>query len=217
MTAPVLLLHGHGRTGASMALFALALRARGHPVFAPSYGFRRSLPEILDSLGPRVSAFASRHPAPLGMLTHSLGGLVARALIAAAGPGARRIGRVVMLAPPNQGSELADLLDRLGLAAPLLGPVAPHLGTRCPPALGRLLGGPADYPLGIIAGSRAVGPVPPGLVFDGPNDGKVTVAATHLAGEADHLVLPVSHPQMLVDGRVRAQALHFLAHGRFRR
>jgi hypothetical protein len=112
---------------------------------------------------------------------------------------------------------LADLLDRLGLAAPLLGPVSPHLCTRRAPALEALLGDPADYGPGIIAGSRAGGPVPPGLVFTGPNDGKVTVAATHLAGEADHLVLPVTHPQMLVDGRVRAQTLHFLAHGRFRR
>jgi hypothetical protein len=154
MTSPVLLLHGHGRTAASMALFALALRLRGHAVLAPSYGFRRSL---------------------------------------------------------------ADLLDRLGLAAPLLGPVSPHLCTRRAPALEALLGDPADYGPGIIAGSRAGGPVPPGLVFTGPNDGKVTVAATHLAGEADYLVFPVTHPQMLVDGRVRAQTLHFLAHGRFRR
>lgn len=214
MSGPVLLLHGHGRTGASMALLALALKARGHPVLAPSYGFRRSLLGIVDGLAPRVSAFAARHEGPLHLLTHSLGGLVARALIARHRPAT--LGRVVMLAPPNHGSELADLLDRLGLAAPLLGPVAPHLCTRRPPALERLLGGPADYPLGIVAGNRARGPLPSALVFDGANDGKVTVAATHLAGEADHLVLPVSHPAMLLDGRVRAEALHFLGHGRFR-
>lgn len=215
MTSPVLLLHGHGRTGASMALLALSLRLRGHPVFAPSYGFRRSLAGIADRLAPRVAAFANANAAPLHIVTHSLGGLVARALLARHRPA--RLGRVVMLAPPNAGSELADLLDRLGLAAPLIGPVAPHLCTRRAPALDSMLGGPADYPLGIIAGSRARGPVPPGLVFAGPNDGKVAVAATHLAGEADHLVLPVSHPGMLVDGRVRAQMLHFLAHGRFHR
>lgn len=215
MSGPVLLLHGHGRTGASMALLALALRARGHPVLAPSYGFRRSLPEILGGLAPRVAAFAARHSGPLHLLTHSLGGLVARALLTHERPAS--LGRVVMLAPPNRGSELADLLDRLGLAAPLLGPVAPHLCTHRAPALERLLGGPADYALGIIAGSRALGPVPPGLLFDGPNDGKVSVAATHLDGEVDHIVLPVSHPQMCIDSRVRAQALHFLAHGRFRR
>jgi len=208
----VLLLHGHGRTGLSMSLMAARLEAQGWQTLAPSYGFRIDVPAILARLAAPVAAFAAQHE-HLDIVTHSMGGLVARALIAAGRPS--NLGRVVMCAPPNRGSELADLLVRLNLAHTLLGPAHAHLVTRRAPADEALLG-TVDYELGIIAGNRSLSPVPQ-RILPPPHDGKVSVEATHLAGMADHIVLPVPHSLMSVHPLTGAQVLHFLAQGRFRR
>lgn len=212
--ASVVLLHGLGRTGLSMQLPALALRRAGYRTLTPYYGLRRSMPEIVDHLAPRIARFAAGHDGPLHFVTHSLGGLVARALITADRPAT--LGRVVMLAPPNAGSALADLVTALGLENAILGKVGGHLRTRRSADTERLLG-PVDYDLGIIAGNRSYDPGIAARVLDGPHDGKVTVAATRIDGMRDHIVLPVQHTFMLNDARVIAQMLAYLATGAFTR
>jgi len=207
----VLLLHGHGRFGASMMPLAWAARRKGHKTFAPSYPYRRPLREIAAWLAPRVAAFEAGLEGPLHIVTHSLGGLVARALIASHRP--QQLGRVVMLAPPNGGSELADLLFRLKLAHLILGKSSAHLRTGRTVADEALLG-EVDYPLGIVAGDRALLPLPFPLLPQ-PHDGKVSQAATRVAGLADHLTLPVTHTLMVYDRRVISAAMTFIEAGRF--
>jgi triacylglycerol esterase/lipase EstA (alpha/beta hydrolase family) len=209
----VLLLHGHGRLGASMAVLARAARREGYATSSPNYPYRRSLGEIVDWLAPRVAAFERDCAGPLHIITHSLGGLVARALLTVHPP--QRLGRVVMLAPPNAGSELADLLIRLRLARLVLGAAHAHLRTERAAAEETALG-TVNYPLGIIAGDRALLPLSLGLL-PSPHDGKVSVAATRVAGLTDHLTLPVTHTLMVYDRRVTAAALDFLRDGAFRR
>jgi pimeloyl-ACP methyl ester carboxylesterase len=207
-----LLLHGYGRSGLSMGLLASRLQAGGWATFAPSYGFHTALPTILGRLAGPVAEFAARHDS-LDIVTHSMGGLVARALVTAHRP--PNLGRVVMCAPPNRGSELADLLVSLNLANTILGPAHAHLVTRRTVENEALLG-TVDYDLGIIAGNRSLTPVPARLLPP-PHDGKVSVQATHLAGMADHIVVPVPHSLMTAHPASTSQALHFLSEGRFRR
>ena len=211
MQGGVLLLHGHGRFGASMALLARGARRADYATLAPSYPYRRSLEEIVAWLAPRVATFEAEFAGPLHIVTHSLGGLVARALIAARRP--QKLGRVVMLAPPNGGSELADLLIRLRLDRVALGGAGAHLRTERAEADEAALG-VVDYPLGIIAGDRALLPLSLGLL-PRPHDGKVSIAATHVAGLADHVTLPVTHTLMVYDRRVIRAALGFLRDGAF--
>lgn len=211
----VLLLHGLGRTAGSMRTLAAAARRAGYSVCSPAYpARRRSLPAITAYLAPKVAAFAAECDGPLHIVTHSLGGLVARSLILAHRPA--RLGRVVMLAPPNAGSEIADLLYRVRLNRLFLGPVGAHVRTMRLAEDEALLG-PVDFELGIIAGSRPLDPVFPRLIVPRPNDGKVAVAATHVEGMADHIVLPVSHTLMVYDRRVVVQAMAFLGTGSFQR
>lgn len=195
-----------------MGFLAASLRAEGYRSFAPSYGFRRSLPRILEILGPQVAAFARASPGPLHIVTHSLGGLVARALIHAQRP--ENLGRVVMLAPPNCGSELADLMTDLKLSGAVLGPISSQLCTnrlqRDEALLGRV-----DYPLGIVAGSRSLTPMA-SRFLPLPNDGMVSVASTRLPGMADHIVLPVPHTLMPVHPQSIGQVEAFLQGGAFR-
>lgn len=209
----VLLLHGLGRRHASMGRLAAAARREGHATCAPGYpGRKLPVGQLVDFLTPTFAAFAESCDGVIHIVTHSLGGLLARGLIEAQRPD--RLGRVVMLAPPHEGSEVADLLYRLKLNRMVMGPVGAALRT------GRADGPqrpPAAFELGVIAGDRPLDPVFPRLIFRRANDGKVAVAATRLPGMADHIVLPVSHPLMMYDRRVIAQTMAFLAQGRFRR
>jgi len=206
----VLLLHGHGRFGASMALLARAALRRGYATLSPSYPYRRSLPAIAQWLAPRIASFEESFSGPLHIVAHSLGGLVARALIAAHPP--QRLDRVVMLAPPNQGSELADLIFRLRLRW-MLGASGAYLRTARSEAEQAVLG-TIDYPVGVIAGDRSLMPVPAAMLGR-PNDGKVRIAATHADGIADHVTLPVTHTLMVYDRRVIDATYTFLEDGAF--
>jgi hypothetical protein len=210
----VVLLHGLGRTGLSMRALTSACRNAGYATFAPTYGFRTAVPAIVADLQPRIRAFAETIHGPLHFITHSLGGLVVRALINADRP--ERLGRVVMLAPPHAGSELVDTLERLGLDRVVLGPASRYLRTTRPDTAEARLGA-VDFDLGIIAGDRPLDPILPRLLIPGANDGKVSVAATRIAGMRDHIVLPVQHTMMVADRRVIAQTLAYLATGAFSR
>lgn len=210
----VVLVHGLGRTGISMRVIAAALRKAGYPTLSPWYGLRRSMPEIVEYLHPRITAFADAHPGPLHIVTHSLGGLVSRAFIKAHRPA--QLGRVVMLAPPNAGSELADFVFSLGLDKLILGPVGPHLRTgRADEHEGEL--GQVDFDLGVIAGDLPLDPIIAPLLLPGANDGKVAVEATKIDGMRDHIVLPVQHTFMVQDSRVIEQVKAYLATGAFSR
>lgn len=210
----VVLLHGLGRTGLSMASIARTLRRAGYPTLSPYYGHGRTMAGIVAHLAPRIDRFATAHPGPLHIVTHSLGGLVARAFITATRP--TGLGRVVMLSPPNAGSELADFATAVGLGGLILGRVGAHLRTAQTTAVVAELG-PVDFDLGIIAGSRRLDPVLAARLLPTPNDGKVAVAATIVDGMRDHLVLPVQHSLMLYDRAVIDQVCAYLGTGRFRR
>ena len=214
VSGSVVLLHGLGRTGISMRTIAASLRKAGYPTLSPWYGLRRSMPEIIALLQPRIAAFAAVHPGPLHIVTHSLGGLVARAVITAHRPS--NLGRVVMLAPPHGGSELADFVTRIGLDAVILGRVGGFLRTARADSYEAELGS-VDFDCGIIAGDRAFDPIFAPLLLPAPNDGKVSVAATKITGMRDHFVLPVQHTLMVQDAAVIAQIKAYLATGAFAR
>ena len=196
-----------------MRALARAAREAGYATLAPNYGWRGlSLRAIVARIDPLIAEFEQKQDGPIHFVTHSLGGLVVRALLAARRP--ERLGRVVMLAPPNSGSELADLLYRLGLDKFILGPVGPHLRTGRRAEDEELLG-TVDFDCGIIAADQPIDPILPRLLLPRPNDGKVTVAATRVAGMRDHIVLPVSHTLMVYDRRVVAQVMAYLETGAF--
>ena len=190
-----------------------ALESARHPVLNLDYRSRHlPLDALAASIHPSVAGFAATIPGALHVVAHSMGGLLARAYLARHRPA--RLGRVVMLGTPNGGSEVADLLRDWPLYRIVFGPAGQQLVTRQTPDLRAALG-MVDYDLGILAGDRPLNPFAAALLFAGPNDGKVSVASTRLAGMADHCVIATSHTRLPSHPQAVAAALRFLRDGNF--
>lgn len=210
----VVLLHGLGRSYRSMARIEATLRAAGYATANIDYPSQRATIEELARVAVPEGLRRCRATGAgrIHFATHSMGGLLLRYYLAR--HAVEELGRVVMLGPPNQGSEVADALAGTVLYDRLNGPAGAQLVTGPDGIAARL--GPVDFPLGVIAGTgrTAVDEVMASR-FPGENDGKVAVARAGVEGMDDFLVLPVNHTFMVVDEVVIAQLLRFLRHGRF--
>ena len=203
----VVLLHGLARTRFSMRPAEEALQARGF--LTANIGYHsRSAPyeELAKTVWSAVAQYAGRFER-VHFVTHSMGGIVVRELLARGM--VERIGRVVMLAPPNHGSEAADGAGRFWLLRFVMGPALKQLGTG-PDGPARL--GPARAPTAVIAGCR------PGVLFSGrfsgPNDGKVSVASARLEGMEAFRVVNEGHTRIMKSSEVHRAIIRYLETGR---
>ena len=208
----VILLHGLTRTRRSMRPLQLALQGHGYSAINLGYDSRAGAIERIApaAIAPALAACAPG--ATVHFVTHSLGGILLRQFLSR--QPIDGLGRVVMLGPPNRGSEVVDRLGRWPGFRLLNGEAGLQLGTgsdSLPRRLGR-----ADFDVGVIAGTRSVNWLLSCLI-DGPDDGKVSVESSRLDGMNDHLEMAVTHPFMMRNRAVIAQVVHYLGHGRFRR
>jgi pimeloyl-ACP methyl ester carboxylesterase len=217
----VILLHGLGRTDLSMIRMENALEGRGYEVVNVGYsstqnvGYSSTQHSIeklaTEELGPALEACCSEPHGKIHFVTHSMGGIVLRYYLES--HEIDSLGRVVMLSPPNQGSEVADWVAENQILQRILGPWPQELGTGPESVPGQL--GPVDFELGIIAGNKTLNPLFSRMI-PGADDGKVSVEATKVEGMTDFLVVPRSHTYIMMSDDVIAQVIYFLEQGQFR-
>ncbi len=207
----VLLLHGLNRTGRSMKRTAQVLAGEGFTPVIVDYPSRKHTIEQLadDVLHKALGSIPRQTTARVHFVTHSLGGIIVRYYLKS--HEVHDLGRVVMLSPPNQGSEIVDVLKDSPLFKFTHGPAGLQLGTA-----DRFLRdlGPVGFELGVIAGERSVDPVSTSIIA-APNDGKVAVERTKVPGMKDFLVVPYIHTFIMRRKAVIDQVVHFLRHGAF--
>ena len=208
----VIVIHGLGRTPPSMAILGTRLESEGFRVVRFGYpSTSEPLDVLVDQLKAEVERCCGAETETVHFVTHSMGGVLLRAYLAQQ-PRPHR-GRVVMLSPPSQGSEIVDAFTESPLLRSFLGPAGSSLGTDAAGIASQFP--PIRFSLGIITGDRSLNPLGSWLI-PGPDDGKVGVARAKLDGAADFIVLPATHTFIMNRTDVAEEAAHFLRRGRFR-
>jgi len=208
----VILLHGLWRSEQSMSRLEKTLADAGYRVQNIEYESTEKPVEVLAEEAVPAGLAGCNDAETIHFVTHSMGGILVRQYLVE--HDIDRLGRVVMLGPPNQGSEVIDRYGDWPGFEWFSGPAGMQLGTG-EGSLPRSLG-PAHFDLGVIAGYQTINPIL-SQSLPGPDDGKVSVEATRVEGMDDHLEMPVTHVFMMRDTAVIAQVLYFLENGRFQR
>lgn len=208
----VVLLHGLVRSASSMEKMADAIKEAGYEPCNVAYPSTKYKIENLatDFVLPNIQACIGTDAGPVHFVTHSMGGIVVRYL--AKHYAVFKFGRVVMISPPNQGSEIVDALGELWLYEVINGPAGKQLGT-APDSLPNQLG-PAPFELGVITGDRSINFIL-SIFIDAKDDGKVSIERAKLEGMADYSIIHATHPFIMKNNEAIAQAIAFLRTGRF--
>lgn len=208
----VFLLHGLLRSSHSLNKLEKYLSNRGYRVINLDYpSTKQPIPDLAENILDAAVQQCNLAPQEkIHFVTNSMGGIVVRYYLKHFD--LPQLGRVVMISPPNGGSELADFFKKSPLFKKIRGPASLQLGTdeeSLPLELG-----PVDFELGIISGNRSFYLLNSAFI-PGPDDGIVSVEHTKVEGMADFLLLPYSHPFIMQKEAVFEQVVHFLKYGNF--
>lgn len=208
----VVLLHGLWRTENSMNKMEKAMAVAGYEVRNIEYDSTEKTLEKLAAETIPQAVEACGEVKPIHFVTHSMGGILLRQYLEHDEIGG--LGRVVMLGPPNQGSEVIDSYEGFPGFSFFAGPAGLQLGTG-EASVPRSLG-PVTFDVGVIAGTQSINPILSAILPEA-DDGKVSVESTRVEGMNDHLEMPVTHVFMMRDEEVFQQVVHYLEYGTFLR
>jgi pimeloyl-ACP methyl ester carboxylesterase len=208
----VVCVHGLWLSGFATGFWRSRFNQAGYAARAFSYPTVR---QSLKASARQLAEFAARLPQErIHFAGHSLGAVLIAAMLAERGwqIEGKQLGRIVLVGPPFQGTDVGRSIARLGMGRAVLGRAITEWLEGPRPVV------PREVDLGVIAGSRPIGigrVAAPGLAQ--PHDGTVRVAETRVEGAREHLTLPVSHTEMLMSARVAQHMLRFFEHGAFER
>lgn len=209
----VILLHGLGRTARSMTMIEHHLIQNGYAVVNIDYtSTQQPISAVAHgAVAAAVSRCRRKGYDRIHFVTHSLGAIVVRSYLQTHPLPAGS--RVVMLAPPNQGSELADWAQqKFPKMIQLAGPAVSQLATNGETLLARLK--PIAPEVGIIIGRDSWNPFF-SEILPGPDDGAVTIERAKLKEMTGFMVSPCNHTSILLDREVQHHIVCFLQNGRF--
>lgn len=206
----VVLLHGIARSSSHMEGLEKFLAAKGYTVYNLDYPSTTHTLEKLTAIVADDIRTKVRADKPVHFIGYSMGGIVTRAILNKYRPD--NLGRVVQLASPNNGSEVADFLQDNWIYEKVYGPAGKQLTTEGA-GIDDLLG-TVDYELGVVAGNFSIDPVSSSLI-PGDDDGKVSVKSTKVEGMKDHVLVYASHTFFPQNQEVQDRVLEFIRFGQF--
>jgi triacylglycerol lipase len=208
----VVLLHGLARTEKSLLKLERHLENKGFCVVNIGYPSRKKTIQELsvDVIPTAIEQCSTLAESKIHFVTHSMGGILVRYYLEH--NKVPNLGRVVMLSPPNSGSEVVDKLRDIRIFRWINGPAGEQLGTE-PGSLPKTLPAP-NCEVGIITGDKTINPIL-SLLIPGNDDGKVSVESAKLRGMKGFLVVHKSHPFIMNDEKVLEQVTAFIKNGVF--
>lgn len=209
----VILLHGLARSAGSMEKLENILQTKGYAVVNVDYPSRKKKIEELSELAVSkgMDECVRLNADGVHFVTHSLGGILVRQYFTKHAP--VKVKRVVMLGPPNQGSEVVDYMKEIPGFEWVNGPAGMQLGTDEGSIPNQL--GPVNFELGVIAGTRSINWIL-SMLLPGEDDGKVTLKNTHVSGMCEFIAIPTTHTLMMYSNKVIDQVVYYLDTGHFR-
>ncbi|MBN1473394.1 MAG: hypothetical protein JW914_02150 [Syntrophaceae bacterium] len=206
----VVLLHGLARTKDSMNNLETFLSKQGYQVLNIDYPSRKNQIHELAAIVRKEVISKTSNAEKVHFITHSMGGIILR-YIQKHEP-LPNLGRVVMLSPPNHGSEVVDKIGDFRLFQWINGPAGKQMGAKDHGICQKL--GKVNFELGVITGDRSINWIN-SLMIPGKDDGKVSIESAKIEGMADFLVVHTAHPFIMNDKTVMKQCVHFLQKGAF--
>ncbi len=194
----VVILHGLGRTSFSMQKLAKALANNGYRVININYPAKSDTIENLVTiyLTDELDKKYTDKNIKINFVTHSMGGILVRHYLA--NTEVKNLHRVVMLAPPNKGSEAADKWQTSSIVNFIMGPALKELTTDQNSFVNTL---PLpDYEVGIIAAKY---------------DEKISTERVMLDTVSDFLVVEREHTWIMNGDEVIGAVIKFLKEGKF--
>jgi triacylglycerol lipase len=208
-----ILLHGMGRSSWSMNKMAKSLRKKEYVVWNESYpSTEKSIAELSKVIDQAIMFCDEEQATDIYFVTHSLGGILVRYYFQDKNP--INVKGVVMLAPPNKGSEVADAYKDWKWYQWFTGPAGQELGTDAASVPNML--SPISVPVGVIAGTATSDPWFSGL-FSGPNDGKVSVYSAQIPEMVDFMTVDSGHTFIMKSKTVIENVLYFFDNRSFKK
>lgn len=196
----VVLLHGLGRTSLSMQKIGLELVKNNYRVININYPSKNnSIVNIAENnLKKELTDKYTDTDEKINFVTHSMGGIIVRYFLA--NNNLENINRIIMLAPPNQGSEMADKWSSYKIVTDTIGPALKEMATEDNSLVNVLPN--LNFEIGVIAGEY---------------DKKVSPEQTKLDNMTDFIIFPIGHTWIMNNNEVIEATLNFLTEGKFKK
>ncbi len=209
----VVLLHGFGRSSSSLKKINNKLEEHGYRTVNINYPSRNyhifQLAEqfVLPRIEKEIETCSKVH-----FVGYSMGGIITRYILANHRP--KNLGRVILLASPNQGTEVVNSLGKYLWFQTIFGPGVLDVSVNSP--FLKSLPSTVDYETGVISGNFSVNPISSLFLIPGDDDGTVSVENTKINGMKDHITIRSSHFMLLYNDEVAEEIEYFIRNGSFR-
>ena len=210
----VIFLHGMSRTEISMNKLEREIAKDGYITWNKTYTtIKKPIEDVAKKhIESGIEYCESQDTESIHLLTHSLGGILVRVYLQ--DKEINKLGNIVMLSPPNSGSELTDLFKEWKIYQWVAGPAGQALGTDPNSYVNSLK--PVEANIGVITGKKSNDPwFSP--IIPGDDDGKVSVESAKLKEMKDFLIVEATHTFIMRDMSTINQIKNFLKEGKFNR